>query len=130
MKTSDLTGITLDYAVGVALGHDMSKAINFGAYLRIPAHAGSAYTVTFCPSTDWTIGGPLIERERIQLTTIYQHDLKVDNEWGAYLDDGRDIIDSVMGGHTPLAAAMRCYVASRLGDEVSIPEELACEPSK
>ena len=25
---------------------------------------------------------------------------------------------------TPLVAAMRCYVASKLGDEVDIPEEL------
>ncbi len=27
-------------------------------------------------------------------------------------------------GPTPLIAAMRCYVASKLGDEVDIPEEL------
>ena len=27
-------------------------------------------------------------------------------------------------GPTPLVAAMRCYVASRLGDEVEISEEL------
>jgi hypothetical protein len=29
-----------------------------------------------------------------------------------------------MHGHTPLIAAMRCYVASKLGDEVEIPDEL------
>jgi len=28
-------------------------------------------------------------------------------------------------GPTPLIAAMRCYVASKLGDEVEIPQELA-----
>jgi hypothetical protein len=27
-------------------------------------------------------------------------------------------------GPTPLIAAMRCYVASKLGDEVEVPEEL------
>jgi hypothetical protein len=27
-------------------------------------------------------------------------------------------------GPTPLIAAMRCYVASKLGDEIDIPEEL------
>jgi hypothetical protein len=27
-------------------------------------------------------------------------------------------------GPTPLIAAMRCYVASKLGDEVDVPEEL------
>jgi hypothetical protein len=30
-------------------------------------------------------------------------------------------------GHTPLIAAMRCYVASKLGDEVEIPQELLGE---
>jgi len=32
---------------------------------------------------------------------------------------------SEMTGPTPLIAAMRCYVASRLGDTVEIPEEIA-----
>jgi hypothetical protein len=27
-------------------------------------------------------------------------------------------------GNTPLIAAMRCYVASKMGDEIEIPEEL------
>jgi hypothetical protein len=27
-------------------------------------------------------------------------------------------------GDTPLVAAMRCYVASKLGDEVEIPEQI------
>jgi hypothetical protein len=27
-------------------------------------------------------------------------------------------------GPTPLIAAMRCYVASKLGDDINIPEEL------
>jgi hypothetical protein len=30
-------------------------------------------------------------------------------------------------GSTPLIAAMRCYVASKLGDDVKIPNELAKE---
>ena len=29
-----------------------------------------------------------------------------------------------MRGPTPLIAAMRCYVASKLGDEIEIPTEL------
>lgn len=33
-------------------------------------------------------------------------------------------------GPTPLIAAMRCYVASKLGDEVEIPEELLTTPIK
>lgn len=33
-------------------------------------------------------------------------------------------LKGIQKGPTPLIAAMRCYVASRLGDEVEIPEEL------
>jgi len=40
-----------------------------------------------------------------------------------YLFD--DDLDCFMGGATPLIAAMRCYVASKLGNEVQIPEELS-----
>jgi len=44
-------------------------------------------------------------------------------------DAGMDVwVASIRGidecGPTPLIAAMRCYVASKLGDEVEIPEEL------
>ena len=119
IKTSDLSDIALDYAVGMAIGHDMSKAVSYGSYLRIPAHAGSAYTVTFCPSTDWTIGGPLIEREAIELVPDGK------GSWCAAIRGGDE--DDVAQGPTPLIAAMRCVVASRLGDEVDIPNEL-CIP--
>ena len=58
-------------------------------------------------------GGPIIERERIDV--LYEHDLR----WIAVPQKG---IESY--GPTPLIAAMRCYVASVLGDTVDIPEEL------
>ena len=41
-------------------------------------------------------------------------------DWAAY--DSYEWAEST--GHTPLIAAMRCYVASRLGYEVEVPEEL------
>ena len=65
------------------------------------------------PSTDWSQGGPIIERERIEL--------KGDGgtDWLASHNN-----ESVEFGPTPLIAAMRCLVASKLGDEIEIPEEL------
>lgn len=115
MKTKHLAGCALDWAAGTALGRDMSKAVNFGAYLRIPAHTGSAYTVTFCPSTDWTVGGPIIEREGIRLHRSHT------GEWWASpeVDPHRPI-----SGATPLVAAMRCFVAEKMGDEIELPQEL------
>lgn len=38
--------------------------------------------------------------------------------------DDEDYVYWSWQGPTPLIAAMRCYVASKLGDEVEIPEEL------
>lgn len=65
-------------------------------------------------STDWADGGPIIERGLIVISPDPQHG------WRArpYMD----LTDFY--GPTPLIAAMRCYVASVLGDEVDVPEEL------
>jgi hypothetical protein len=67
-------------------------------------------------STNWAQGGPIIERERISVWAR-------GNEWAA-----ESFIPNAQGheqtGPTPLIAAMRCYVASKLGDEIEIPEEL------
>lgn len=67
-------------------------------------------------STDWSQGGPIIERERItirywtNMALIYAFMPHDDDEWEE--------------GLTPLIAAMRCFVASKLGDEVDVPDEL------
>ena len=58
-------------------------------------------------STDWAHGGPIIEREKMGVFPTH-------GGWAAGLQSGP----------TPLIAAMRCYVASVLGDEVDVPEEL------
>ena len=54
------------------------------------------------PSTDWEQGGPIIEREKIEIFIR-------DGKWFAYssLSKPEDFY-----GETPLIAAMRCYVAS------------------
>ena len=66
-------------------------------------------------STDWALAGPIIEREGI---TVRRY---TDALWDASI--GR--LDYVADGPTPLIAVMRCYVASKLGDEVEVPDELA-----
>jgi hypothetical protein len=79
----------------------------------------------FMPSTDWAQGGPIIEREGIVV------DLRKEYGWIAarefwYLENKEDH-DLCSTGETYLIAAMRCYVALKLGDEVDIPKELeAC----
>jgi len=112
MKTSELTGAALDWAVAKCIGHRVAES--YGSYIRIylPDLKQSGYTLAFCPSTDWAQGGPIIEREGLTLT--HQK-----NQWAAQTDD-----DLFAYGPTPLIAAMRCYVTSKLGDDIEIPEEL------
>lgn len=69
-------------------------------------------------STDWAQGGPLIEGERVWIAPEIGKE-GAGNAWSAVSLTGQ-----VAFGPTALVAAMRCYVASKLGDEVDIPEEL------
>jgi hypothetical protein len=98
VKTNELTGAALDWAVAKAIGEYRPVAV--------PAY-----------STDWAQGGPIIEREGISVARRGEHSF---SPWGAVLQ-GFEFDEE---GPTPLIAAMRCYVASKLGDEVEIPEEL------
>ena len=107
-RTSELTGAALDWAVAKcesALGH----------YVQPNEKRGTSKwgitTSTRRYSTNWVQGGPIIEREGLTLT---HQDI-----WVAQTDD-----DLFAYGPTPLIAAMRCYVVSKMGDVVEIPEEL------
>lgn len=75
-------------------------------------------------STDWTWGGPIIERECVATYASGACSVAPKNPdyWVAEILDTSEMITQY--GPTPLIAAMRCYVASKLGDEVEIPEEL------
>jgi hypothetical protein len=98
MKTSELTGAALDWAVAKADGYPDEDILVDCDYWNY--------------STDWRLGGSIIEREKIALF------LNGNDEWAA--TDG--IKNAV--GDTPLIAAMRCYVASKLGEEVDLPVEI------
>ena len=108
MKTSELTDIALDWAVAKAWQPVYSDR-------HLLEHAKG-----FHPSTDWAQGGPIIEREEIALEPM-THDEHGDG-WLATRVEGPAVCMEF--GPTPLIAAMRCFVASRLGDEVEVPEEL------
>lgn len=116
IKTSELTGAALDWAVAKAEGLmpfiDKSyygKIYRYGTFVE-PGRR------SFTPSTDWSQGGPIIERERIHVGAASW------SEWVASILPPREARGS---GPTPLIAAMRAYVASKLGDEVEIPAGLA-----
>ena len=82
-------------------------------------------SILYSPSINWAQGGPIIELEEITLAWG-----KDTEDWWACVGDSRRFDTDTPDGVTtfvdpqPLIAAMRCYVASKLGDDVEIPEEL------
>jgi len=116
MKTSELTGAALDWAVATAEGKSTDCEIHAGNVLYGRVTSGF---IQYRPSTDWAQGGPIIEREGVNLRTH----LGTDKGWVAFT--WADHMPAFRSrGPTPLIAAMRCYVASRLGDTIDIPEDL------
>ena len=113
VKVSDLSGPALDWFVAGLEGTARGIA---------PAAENPAkfFTFALAYSSSWSLAGPIIEREEISVE-YGRADYKSD--WIAY-KLGIPYEDNPEGGSTPLVAAMRCYVASRLGDTVEIPDEL------
>jgi hypothetical protein len=102
MKTAELTGAALDWAVAKCENKNLSLTEFQNEWERY----------NFAASIDWAQGGAIIQRQRISL-----------------LDQGGDCWLATCGwkeffGDTQLEAAMRAYVAFTLGEEVEVPEEL------
>jgi hypothetical protein len=109
MKTSELTGPALGWAVAKAAGYKPRVYSTQSIRAELPT---GGVIAPFMPGFRWDQGGPIIERERINLEPFTDIN---GEQWSA---------DGAWDSPTPLVAAMRCYVASQLGDEVDIPEEL------
>lgn len=117
MKVQELTGGLLDYWVAKAQG-DREIRLNDG---RCEARFHPNFEFSpYSPSAAWMHGGPIIERERINI-------LKFDHPeqpWVAVIHNVDEHwidttwFDEDWKGQTPLIAAMRAYVASKFGDEV------------
>jgi hypothetical protein len=119
IKTSELTGFALAYAVAIAEGY--TYTMRPVSCEIVYAHASGEYHFGYGwnPGEKWVQGGPIIEREHL---TIESPGLM----GGAWIASRYGSGDRGPYGYgpTPLIAAMRCYVASKLGDEVDVPEEL------
>lgn len=115
IKTSELAGIALDWAVAKCEIAQQSVGWPDDAILL---GDDTDY------STDWSLGGPIIERERLISDFYSDGNHENGGEWSMtqYDNNGNPFVEEL--GPTPLIAAMRCYVASKLGEEVDIPEEL------
>ena len=111
VKTSELQGAALDWAVAQAEGNVRLQYDNREG-LIINNVLG---WIPYRPSVAWQQGGPIIEREKMTVESLDTGWLATRIEHPAFSEEQ---------GPTPLIAAMRCYVASKLGDEVEVPHEL------
>ena len=115
IKVSELSGVALDWCVAKCEGTESLNS-SFTPGRGFCIRGGDRYA----PSTDWAQGGPIIERERIHTMCP---------ETGDFWDARKAGLSSALEkryfrGPTPLIAAMRCYVASKMGDVVEVPDEL------
>lgn len=121
MRTAGLKGLALNWAVAKSNGwlDYQTDSIEKGQYWHTKpdkAPFGEKILKTqYKPSTDWAIGGALIEKEKINIkftdTIIAEWYASLNGNYGSY-------------GETALIAAMLCYVASKLGTEIEIPNKL------
>ena len=131
IKTSELSGPALTWAVAKCLGKDVSVVVNEGTP-EVWFNHDINHSITYKNRKGedrfilngkpvglfgnpmeyrWEHVGEIIERE------------KIDTRWTGENWIAGKLVKWVTGP-TLLIAAMRCYVASKLGEEVEVPEEL------
>jgi hypothetical protein len=131
IKVADATLAQIDWLVAkcegtpvwIATGNEYPHLVRRALYSADPNYA---------PCIDPAIAWPIIERERpwvrgsADASPAIADLVTPDRKWFAYASlrhEGGDF--HCYYGETFLIAAMRCYVASVLGKEVEVPEELA-----
>lgn len=123
IKTTALSGSYLDYAVAMAEGlnahHIIERDYGQSGVRILDVYCAINLTpaghTVYSPSLDWSVAGPIIEREKISISWVPSNYLYIQGCWAAQHKL------SIAYGLTPLDAAMRCYVASKLGKEVEVP---------
>lgn len=123
IKTQDLIGVQLDWAV--AKCEDVDEEA-FRLYYT-PTESSDLDThgyPEFHYSTIWAQGGPIIEQEKMDC-----HAPSIQVQYWTYFYSVPQVGACAKKAHrqtgpTPLIAAMRCFVASKLGNEVEVPEGL------
>lgn len=132
VQTHEINGDALNWVVATLEKHEwryswMIHENNYKEWQSIEASFGNP-TPDYC--YDWAKCGPIIDRENIAISPA------PDGLWKAYIPN--DTMFVTIGverrevfkwkykecGYSPLIAAMRCYVMSKLGEEVDIPDEL------
>lgn len=134
MKTSELIGPALDWAVAKCMGREDpiywfapepgDKDWEEGAdYSKLFYISGPERQGPYSPSTNWAQGGPILNLKGISKPIDIFHIQQEPPVFEAEIQI--EPCKRVRGrGPSQLIAAMRCFVASKLGDEIELPKEL------
>lgn len=119
VKTADLAGEALGWAVGIAEGLDLilvppQYGNPWRVFMRVTGKA-STWPKRFNPWEDWALGGKLIEKYRVGFGLYSDYFFAV---------TGLDDLPGDADGSTHLVAACRAIAAAKLGDAVNVPKEL------
>jgi hypothetical protein len=122
MKVSELEGAELDYWVAKAIGYEivMRPQHDIGGIEQRMIKGKGGYFGIPQYHRDWSQGGPIIEREGIDVVF-----LRVEKWWESGMNltnkENAENLPNLFpesNGPTPLIAAMRCFVTSKFGEEV------------
>ena len=124
IKTSEATPAQINWLVSQINGYTYRMDEKYGLMVFVP-HAVDSILVSWSGEFpdycgDWAFGGPIIEKEEVEVSRYWNKERGDARAWKAQC--GPQVTHCY--GPTPLIAAMRCFVASKLGDEVEIPEDL------
>jgi hypothetical protein len=121
IKVSEAKEKTLDYLVSLCEGATNLRYDTVATWWvdlngePKALSSGWGKSQSWHPSTNWSQGGPIIDKDEIDTVKVGV------KQWRGRIEGGNPVSGY---GPTILIAAMRCYVASKLGDTVDIPDEL------
>lgn len=122
VKTAELEGAALDWAVAKATDASQVKVVEWGDGNTVSCvyqlADGGCWANHYSPSTEWDQGGVLIEQHRISTEAPGVSS----GFWTASMP-GSALME-ICQGPTPLVAGCRRLVREHLGDTVQVPAEL------
>lgn len=133
VKTAELTGPALDWAVAMAEGWEADRPqdgqVRKNGVYRLVGSRPSRSTVSpdwfYDPSTNWAHGGPLLDRHA---TMVLSHDHSSEVMIGGFWNPSREAAcekkSPSADGPSILVALCRAIVSAKLGDVVQVPAEL------
>jgi hypothetical protein len=119
IKTSELSGIALDYAVAVAERFSVTKSEKCDSTYYVHV-IGKHFDHKYKPHSDWAIAGPIIARKKIEWK--WESRGQIDE---CFATSSVPKNKMALSGSTELEACMRFCAALELGDEVDVPDDLA-----